>query len=173
MAHKIPRGLTLAEKLDRFIDRSGGPDACWPWLGAVDNCGYGRIAAFTPAGNKTTLLTHRVAAGITDPVAMHTCDNPPCCNPAHIRGATQRENLADMDSKNRRGKRGPDKKPRRKRQTQPSRNLALESQTGSKLCNKKQTPDSVSTSSTPAHSAALRLASPHATYAHLHPGVGT
>ncbi len=25
----------------------------------------------------------------------HTCDNPPCCNPEHLRGGTQRQNMND------------------------------------------------------------------------------
>jgi hypothetical protein len=32
---------------------------------------------------------------------MHKCDNPPCCNPAHLSVATQSENLADMHRKGR------------------------------------------------------------------------
>lgn len=34
-------------------------------------------------------------------VVMHSCDNPPCCNPSHLRLGTQRENLADMREKSR------------------------------------------------------------------------
>ena len=34
---------------------------------------------------------------------MHTCDNPECCNPAHLRIGTQRENIADMHTKGRAG----------------------------------------------------------------------
>lgn len=32
---------------------------------------------------------------------MHTCDNPPCVNPAHLRVATQADNVADMEQKRR------------------------------------------------------------------------
>lgn len=32
---------------------------------------------------------------------MHTCDNPPCCNPAHLKVGTQKENVADMIRKGR------------------------------------------------------------------------
>ena len=51
-------------------------------------------------------LAHRFAVWITrpedrrklnrgDPV-LHDCDNPRCCNPRHLRVATQKENVNDM-----------------------------------------------------------------------------
>jgi hypothetical protein len=36
-------------------------------------------------------------------VVMHSCDNPPCCNPAHLLAAPQKDNLADMRAKGRAG----------------------------------------------------------------------
>lgn len=32
---------------------------------------------------------------------MHTCDNPRCCNPDHLREGTQLDNIADRDRKGR------------------------------------------------------------------------
>jgi hypothetical protein len=37
-------------------------------------------------------------------VAMHTCDNPPCCNPAHLREGTISENTIDARDKGRTAK---------------------------------------------------------------------
>jgi transcriptional regulator with XRE-family HTH domain len=30
-----------------------------------------------------------------DAIALHSCDNPPCCNPAHLRWGTTQENTSD------------------------------------------------------------------------------
>lgn len=52
---------------------------------------------------------HRIAYRVTygdppedKPFICHRCDNPPCCNPAHLFASTQAGNLEDMDSKGRR-----------------------------------------------------------------------
>lgn len=77
-------------------------DECWPWTGSLTNSGYGK----TSRGGKT-LLAHRVAyedvnGQIPDQLqVLHRCDNPPCCNPAHLFLGTQADNLADCRAKGR------------------------------------------------------------------------
>lgn len=82
------------------VDKSGGPDACWPWMGArVPAGGYGRFK-----GEKL-IAAHRfayiVSIGPIEPGldVMHLCDNPPCCNPAHLKAATTLENMQDAKRK--------------------------------------------------------------------------
>lgn len=80
-----------------------GPDVCWPWLGPRMRQGYGSIWI----RHGVTALTHRVAWELTyGPIpdglcVMHTCDNPPCCNPAHLRLGTVADNNADKQAKGR------------------------------------------------------------------------
>ena len=77
-----------------------GPDDYWTWKRARSH-GYGR---FKIAGRMLT--ASRVAFEIThgplgDAEARHTCDNPPCCNPAHLVAGTHAQNMADMAARGR------------------------------------------------------------------------
>lgn len=78
-------------------DRSGGPEACWPWQGAMHPDGYG--SAWDPE-EKRTRGAHRIAyevlvGPIPDGYDLdHLCVNPPCINPAHLRPVTRAENMA-------------------------------------------------------------------------------
>lgn len=81
----------------------GDDDACWPWLGKLGTDGYGK---FWVSG--TSKHASRVAWELTNgpvptetPLVLHRCDNPPCCNPAHLFLGTQEENSRDMVQKGR------------------------------------------------------------------------
>lgn len=89
------------------IDRSGGDDACWNWQGAVKkDSGHGITARHGRNRKGDTKLAHRIAYTllVCDPgwlACCHRCDNPRCCNPAHIFLGTQADNMADMHRKGR------------------------------------------------------------------------
>jgi hypothetical protein len=81
-----------------------GAKACWPWTGTLKD-GYGQLKR---EDGQTNIYAHRASVEITRRiivpstlVVMHTCDNPRCVNPQHLRVATQRENVLDMHRKGR------------------------------------------------------------------------
>lgn len=106
--------MTLNDRLaaspeSRFwsrVDKSAGDDGCWLWTAARTR-GYGKININGLAGGRKGVpqWTHRVAwiltNGPTDLCVLHACDNPPCCNPAHLFLGTRQDNAADRDAKGR------------------------------------------------------------------------
>jgi hypothetical protein len=99
---------------DRFRSRVNvrRVDDCWPWTGPRVS-GYGVLWR-----NGNNYGAHRVAWELANgpiPDGMficHRCDNPPCCNPAHLFLGTQADNDADRTVKGRssRGSKHPDAK---------------------------------------------------------------
>lgn len=103
------RGASIFDIVTRFwahVDRSVG-DACWPWRKGKDKDGYGKFQ-FGPNGKQTHLRAHRFAlflsSGEFGDVTLHSCDVPACCNPKHLRWATQKENRVDCMKKGRTAK---------------------------------------------------------------------
>lgn len=98
----VSRGATAEERL-RHFGWTETSDGCWEFNGAR-SAGYGRLWL-----NGRMRTAHRTAyeawvGPVSDKqVVMHSCDNPPCINPAHLRAGTQADNLADMTAKGRRG----------------------------------------------------------------------
>lgn len=84
------------------VDRSGGDDACWIWTARARFAGYGQIW-----WHGHVERAHRVAyelgrGPIPDGLfVLHSCDNPPCCNPAHLFLGTSKDNSDDMIQKGR------------------------------------------------------------------------
>lgn len=112
------RATRVGSVNERFFQRfdRGTADECWNWTGSVNAQGYGYIGGVlngsrhVPKGSY--MLAHRVSwiihrgeipkgEGAHGTVVMHTCDNPKCVNPSHLRLGTQSENVTDMIVKGR------------------------------------------------------------------------
>lgn len=86
--------------------RVGRDTECWEWqTRSRHEHGYG---TFNPGADTGVVKAHRFAYEIANGelpiggVVRHTCDNPPCCNPSHLVGGTQAQNVADMHERGRR-----------------------------------------------------------------------
>jgi hypothetical protein len=74
---------------------------CWNWLRYKDRNGYGQVRV-----NYKAYYAHRYSyelykGPIGDSFVLHTCDNPACCNPDHLRLGTQQDNIKDCVAKER------------------------------------------------------------------------
>lgn len=89
----------------------GGPDDCWEWQRSRNDSGYGQ---FRVSVDQSPQKASRVAWALThgDPgslCVLHRCDNPPCCNPAHLFLGTVADNNADKAAKGRQARAGHEK----------------------------------------------------------------
>ena len=104
VAHIIKSARNRNVDLDRLfwnILASGDQDDCWEWRGARSDRGYGLWSVTTDSGVHKRLRAHRVSYYLwhgEDPGKMyvcHSCDNPPCCNPAHLHLGTHSTNIQE------------------------------------------------------------------------------
>lgn len=104
----MPKSRPAMERFLEKVDRSGGPDACWVWTAARNRYGYG---VFQLDGRRG-MTAHRwmLARTLGRPLrwddevqemALHTCDNPPCVNPAHLYVGTAKDNFDDVRQRGR------------------------------------------------------------------------
>jgi hypothetical protein len=74
-----------------------GPDECWRWQASLNQNGYGRFKLASYC-NVTASRLALIATKREEPfgmLALHTCDNPACCNPAHLYFGTVQNNTND------------------------------------------------------------------------------
>src|SRR3990172_2420122 len=92
---------TLSERFLDKVDKDNGE--CWIWIGAIGTSGYG---SFMLNGRNTR--AHRVAyllfcgeisklegSDCRGTCVIHSCDNPLCVNPDHLRLGTHVDNMRD------------------------------------------------------------------------------
>lgn len=86
-----------------------GPDECWPWIAKSRlRRGYGLFTLKNGKAGGLKVIASRVSCFLTHgqapeelPLTLHSCDNPPCCNPAHLRWGSAKANVTDAQTRSR------------------------------------------------------------------------
>lgn len=95
--------------LGRFISGVNvlGDELCWDWERSVNNKGYGMTSVGSDQ-RRAIVLTHRLSwilanqAPISNgAMVLHSCDNPRCANPLHLRLGTAKDNARDAITRGR------------------------------------------------------------------------
>lgn len=93
---------TLAQAFWQWVT-PGDPDACWEWQGGWrSSFGYGRFRHKGPQYSAHRVSYELHNGPIPDGLdVLHKCDNPPCCNPAHLFLGDDLANVRDKIAKGR------------------------------------------------------------------------
>jgi len=84
-----------------FTDMLKANGDCLEWTGGCYATGYGRTWAYGKDWKTHRLALHLEGIDVTGHHVLHSCDNPRCCNPNHLRLGTHQENMRDMVSRGR------------------------------------------------------------------------
>lgn len=76
--------------------------SCWNWQGHKKNNGYGQIGYKYKDCYVHRIMWLIVYGFMPTECVLHKCDNPSCCNPAHLFLGSQQDNIEDMVKKHRR-----------------------------------------------------------------------
>lgn len=77
-------------------------DLCWPWRFGKTKDGYGNMKVMGKEVRAHRLSYELFIGPIPEGLnVLHHCDNPPCCNPAHLFVGTQKDNMIDCRDKGR------------------------------------------------------------------------
>lgn len=102
LTDKRPRDLDSEIQILEWYGWTVTVGGCWEFSGPVDQDGYGRFSIF---GRDTRAIraAYRSWIGPLDDTALvlHSCDNPPCISPYHLRSGSHQDNVDDMFSRGR------------------------------------------------------------------------
>jgi hypothetical protein len=94
-----PSSAALAAKVTEFWQHveKHSQDQCWPWEGYSED-GYGRyfFEGQMRGAHELALTFTTGERKAPDLDTCHSCNNPICCNPHHLRFDTRQSNVDDM-----------------------------------------------------------------------------
>ena len=89
--------MTNGTVRDRIMQRIIVTEAgCWEWQGTKLPSGYGTISVDAKRVYVHRAMCEEAHGPIPQGLfALHSCDNPPCCNSEHLRIGTPKDNTRD------------------------------------------------------------------------------
>lgn len=87
----------------RFWDKVDTSGECWEWTAGCFKRGYGAFAYDDHRPGYAHRFSYELHHGPIPEgkVVRHTCDNPKCVNPDHLKVGTQRDNIMDAINRDR------------------------------------------------------------------------
>lgn len=103
VSRAVSNDMSVEQRL-RYHGWTVTASGCWEWNGGLSSKGYGGLW-YKGVNYKTHRLAYETWVG---PIPeglhiLHSCDNPPCINPEHLRPGTNDENVQDKMNRDRHG----------------------------------------------------------------------
>ena len=100
------------DPVERLVHQSTALDnGCWHWMKSYNNMGRPRIAVRIKGKSQWITVARYIVQFVHGQrwgrnqarrkVGAHSCDNGNCCNPAHVRGSTQKQNVRECVARGR------------------------------------------------------------------------
>ncbi len=94
----LRRGMHLPVnvKFWLYIVRGATESDCWGWEGFTDKDGYGKLRCRKNCKG-AHIISYEIHFGAVPEgvMVLHTCNNPPCSNPAHLYTGNHQKNMDD------------------------------------------------------------------------------
>ena len=95
--------IAAQRTMERFWGHVDKTNDCWIWRGKTNKSGYGQFfTGSVTTGDRKHVMAHRMSWEMKNgPIPegayiLHSCDNPPCVRPDHLRPGSALDNIRDM-----------------------------------------------------------------------------
>jgi hypothetical protein len=97
------RSKPMRERFAAFMEAADKSTGCWLWPGPRDRNGYGVITDENRKQLRAPRVSYELHHGPIPEgrMVLHSCDNPPCVNPAHLSLGGAAENAIDRYARGR------------------------------------------------------------------------
>lgn len=94
----------LIRRFWKYVEKKSDNE-CWLWKGGKKPKGYGSIgltkSTKTITSHRLSFMIHNKREIAPNTMILHSCDNPSCVNPNHLREGTAQDNTNDAKERGR------------------------------------------------------------------------